>query len=103
VPREAHGLWDLSHVVLPTSLPLKEYYRFLLRTYSRAVLDIRRADRLSLRTRPPIWTFRYLRLWFGAIKIMFQFRGAHRHHSPRQLRRAMDRGPELPAAARASS
>lgn len=99
VPRRAHGLWDLSHAVLPTRLPLKQYYRFLLRTYSRAVLDIRRADRLTLRTRPPVWTFRYMRLWWGAIKILFQLRNAHRHHSPRELRRAMDRGPEPPAPA----
>ena len=98
VPRRAHGLWDLSHVVLPTRLPLKQFYRFLLKTYSRAILDIRRADRLMLRTRPPVWTYRYLRLWFGAIRIFLQFRSAHRHHTPRQLRRAMDRGPELPAA-----
>ena len=95
VPRRAHGLWDLSHVVLPTRLPLKQYYGFLLRTYSRAVLNIGRADRLTLRTRPPVWTPRYLRLWWGAIKIYLQFRTAYRHHSPRQLRRAMDRGPEV--------
>lgn len=99
VPRRAHGLWDLSHSVLPTRLPLRQFYRFLLKTYSRAILDIRRADRLMLRTRPPVWTYRYLRLWWGAIRIFFQFRTAHRHHSPRQLRRAMDRGPELPTAA----
>src|SRR6185312_14389255 len=96
VPREAHGLWDLSHVVLPTRLPRKRYYRFLLKTYSRAILDIRRANQLTLRTRPPVWSPRYLRLWWGAIMIFFQFATAHRHHSPRQLRRAMDRGPELP-------
>ena len=96
VPREAHGLWDLSHVVLPTRLPLKRYYRFLLKTYSRAVLNVRRANRLTLRTRPPVWTPRYLRLWWGAIQIYFQFATAWRHHSPRQIRKAMDRGPELP-------
>lgn len=96
VPRRAHGLWDLSHVVLPTRLPIKRYYRYLLKTYSRAILDIRRADRLTLRTRPPVWSPRYLRLWWGAIQIMLQFRRAHRHHSPRELRRAMDRGPDLP-------
>lgn len=96
VPREAHGLWDLSHVVLPTRLPLKRYYRFLLKTYSRAVLNVSRANRLTLRTRPPVWTPRYLRLWWGAIQIYFQFATAWRHHSPRQIRKAMDRGPELP-------
>ncbi|MGH7602317.1 MAG: radical SAM protein [bacterium] len=52
--REAHGLWDLSHCVLPTRMPLKEYYRSLLRLYARTVLDIRRANRLTLRTRPPV-------------------------------------------------
>jgi len=102
VPRRAHGLWDLSHAVLPTRLPLKEYYGFLLRTYSRTVLNIRRADRLTLRTRPPVWTRRYLRLWWGAIKILFQLRAAHRHHSARELRRAMDRGPEYPPPPRKS-
>lgn len=96
VPRQAHGLWDLSHVLLPTQLPLKQYYRFLIRAYAHAVLDIRRANRLTLRTRPPVWSPKYLRLWWGAIKIVYQFTTAHKHHSPRQLRRAMDRGPELP-------
>jgi radical SAM superfamily enzyme YgiQ (UPF0313 family) len=97
VPREAHGLWDLSHVVLPTAMPRRRYYRFLLKTYSKAVLNISRANRLTLRTRPPVWTLAYLRLWWGAVQIYWQFLTAHRHHSPRQLRRAMDRGPEPPA------
>jgi radical SAM superfamily enzyme YgiQ (UPF0313 family) len=96
VSREAHGLWDLSHCVLPTRMPLKEYYRSLLRLYARTVLDIRRANRLTLRTRPPVWSPKYLRLWLGAIKIMFQFINAHRHHSPRDLAIAEDIGPEVP-------
>lgn len=96
VSREAHGLWDFSHCLLPTRLPLPEYYRSLLRVYTRACLDIGRAGRLTLRTRPPIWSREYLRLWLGAFKIMMQFRNAHRHHQPRELERAMDRGPEVP-------
>jgi hypothetical protein len=96
VSREAHGLWDLSHCVLPTRMPLKDYYRSLLRLYARTVLDIRRANRLTLRTRPPVWSPKYLRLWLGAIKIMFQFINAHRHHSPRDLAMAEDIGPEVP-------
>lgn len=96
VPREAHGLWDFTHVLLPTAMPLKSYYRALLRTYARACLDIRRASRLTLRTRPPVWSRKYLRLWFGASQIFLQFISAHRHHSPRQLRRASYAGPEVP-------
>ena len=96
VPRKAHGLWDLSHAVLPTRMPLKAFYRELRRVYTRAILNVRRADRLTLRTRPPVWSRAYLRIWWGAIRIYLQFRDAHRHHSPAEIRRAMDRGPEVP-------
>lgn len=99
VSRQAHGLFDLSHVLLPTRVPLREYYRSLLWLYVRACLDIRRADRLTLRTRPPIWSPQYLRLWLGAIKIWMQMRSAHRHHDADELRHAMDRGPDPPAQA----
>jgi radical SAM superfamily enzyme YgiQ (UPF0313 family) len=92
VSRKAHGLWDLCHCVLPTRMPLKQYYRSLLKLYARAVLDIRRANRLTLRTRPPIWSLKYLRIWLGAFIIMLQFLNAHRHHLPRQLTKAMDKG-----------
>jgi hopanoid C-3 methylase len=94
VSRRAHGLWDLSHAVLPTRMPLKAYYRELLRTYAGATLDMGRASRLSLRTRPPVWSPAYLRLWWGAIRILFQFLGAHRHHAPRQIARAEYAGLE---------
>ena len=96
VSRDAHGLWDFSHCVLPTRMPLERYYRSLLGVYARACLDVGRAGRLTLRTRPPIWSPRYLRLWLGAFKIMMQFRSAHRHHSGRELARARARGPQVP-------
>lgn len=94
VSRRAHGLWDLCHCVLPTRMPLKDYYRALLGVYARSILDPRRADRLALRPRPPFWSPASLRLWLGAARIMFQFLNAHRHHGPRHLERAMSRGPE---------
>jgi 8-amino-7-oxononanoate synthase len=92
VPRQAHALWDLTHCLLPPRSSLKKYYRRLLRLYAGTVLSLRRARRLTLRTRPPVWSGRYLRLWFGAIRIFFQFINAHRHHSGRNLKIAMDRG-----------
>ncbi len=115
VPRRAHGLWDLSHAVLPTRQPLREFYRSLLGVYVRSILDLRRANRVTLRTRPPVWHPAYLRLWWGAVRIYLQFRTAHRHHRPEELARAMDRGPApsprprrqrshtLPPAVRAAS
>ncbi|MEJ2186741.1 MAG: hypothetical protein P8Z36_12485, partial [Gemmatimonadota bacterium] len=95
VPRRAHGLWDLSHAVVDTRLPLMEYYRQLLITYATVIFDLRRARRVTQRTLPTIWSWNYLRLLLGASKIGLQLLAAHRHHSPRQLRIAMARGPEV--------
>jgi len=100
VSPRAHGLFDLSHILLPTRVPLREYYRSLVRLYVRTAVNIRRADRLTLRTRPPVWSPRYLRLWIGTLRIWRQMRGAHKHHRPRELARAMERGPAWPGLAR---
>jgi radical SAM superfamily enzyme YgiQ (UPF0313 family) len=95
VPREAHGLWDLSHAVVKTRLPLAEHYRQLLITYASVIFNLRRARRVTQRTLPSVWSWNYLRLLWGAAKIGWQFLGAAGHHSPRQLRIAADRGPEV--------
>jgi radical SAM superfamily enzyme YgiQ (UPF0313 family) len=92
VPRRAHSLFDLSHVLLPTRVPLRDYYRALLRLYMRTCLDPRRARRLSRRGLPAIWSPAYLRLWWGALQIYLQMRLAHRHHAPGELRDAQSRG-----------
>ncbi len=96
IPREAHGLWDLSHVVLPTSMPLKDYYRALLKLYARTVLNVSRASKTTQRTLPSVWSWKYLRMLWGALKIGRQFWVGHTHHSPQELARAMDKGPEVP-------
>lgn len=96
VPREAHGLWDLSHILVETQMPLKKYYRWLLKTYIKTMLDIRRADKYALRTRPPVLSFSYYRIWKGMIRIMFQFLNAHKHHRPEELAKAMYKGQEVP-------
>jgi radical SAM superfamily enzyme YgiQ (UPF0313 family) len=100
VPRAAHGLWDLSHAVIHTRLPLREYYRQLLLTYSTVIFNIPRARRVTMRTLPSIWSWNYLRLLFGATKIGWQFIRAHTHHSQHELRIAMDKGDpvDLPFA-----
>ncbi|MDH3455600.1 MAG: B12-binding domain-containing radical SAM protein [Gemmatimonadota bacterium] len=92
IDRQAHGLWDLSHVLLPTRQPLKSYYRSLLSVYLHSCLDPRRANRLSLRTAPPIFSRKFLRLWLGGLRVAMQFLVAHRHHTGRELARARDRG-----------
>ncbi|HSN13706.1 MAG TPA: radical SAM protein [Anaeromyxobacteraceae bacterium] len=90
VPRRAHALYDLSHAVLPTRMALRDYYRALIGTYARACLRPLRARRLVARPMPPLWSRRSLRLWWGALRIWLQLRGAHRHHTPEAIARALD-------------
>lgn len=95
VSRKAYALWDLSHCVLPTSLPLKKFYRLLLKTYSKTCLDLSRINKLTLRTRPPLFSYKYFRLMLGALKIFFQFIAAHRHHNRKNMKMAEYCGQEL--------
>jgi len=96
VSRRAHGLWDFTHVLLPTSMPLKHYYRALLGTYLHASFSLRRFDRLRQSDAPSAYSLRFLRLWMGAMRIAWQLFRAHRHHRPAELARAEDRGPVVP-------
>jgi hopanoid C-3 methylase len=95
VSREAHALWDLAHTVLKTKMPLKQYYRSLLGVYAHACLNPGRARRLKLATAPSIYSRQFWRLWFGAMKIARQFYFGYRHHTARELARAVSRGPEM--------
>lgn len=95
VPADAHGLFDLSHQLLPTNLPLKSYYRELLWLYVRTVLDINRARKYTFRTLPTIWSRKYWRMIWGSIRIGFQFFNAHTHHSSREIKIAQDKGPKV--------
>jgi radical SAM superfamily enzyme YgiQ (UPF0313 family) len=96
VPREAHGLWDLSHALLKTKLPLKQYYWQLLKTYASVIYNVPRAQKVTQRTLPSLWSWNYLRILIGASKIGWQFINAHRHHSPKELKKAMYRGEPVP-------
>jgi radical SAM superfamily enzyme YgiQ (UPF0313 family) len=95
VGRRAHGLWDLAHTVLPTRQPLRQFYHSLLGVYAHACLNPWRARRLQLPTAPSIFSWKFLRLWFGALKIAWQFLCAHTHHTPRELALAEQRGLEV--------
>ena len=96
VSRRAHPLWDFAHVLLPTVMPLKQYYRALLGTYLHASFSPRRFERLRQPDAPSAYSMRFLRLWGGALRIAWQLFWAHRHHRPAELAHAEDRGPEFP-------
>ncbi len=95
IPRKAHGLWDLSHSVIRTRMPARQYYWQLLQTYATVVYNIPRARQITKRTLPSIWSWNYLKLLWGTTKIGWQFLNAHRHHSDKELSRAMDRGDSI--------
>ena len=96
VSRRAHGLWDFTHVLLPTTMPLKQYYRALLGTYLHASFSPRRFERVRQPTAPSAFSIRFLQLWAGALRIAWQLFRAHRHHTPAELVIAEDRGPAVP-------
>jgi len=85
IERDQYELWDMQHCVLPTRLPVKQFYRQIRRIYLHKVARPWRARSLQLRTAPPIWSRSFLRLLSGAIRVLFALRKAHRH--PRQLAR----------------
>jgi hopanoid C-3 methylase len=89
VPRNAHGLWDLSHTLLKTKLPLKQYYWQLLKTYATVMYNFPRAQKVTYRTLPSIWSVQYLKIIIGSAKIGWQFLNAHRHHTKKELKKAM--------------
>jgi hypothetical protein len=92
VPEDAHGLFDLSHMVLPTKMPLKAYYRQLLKLYGKSILNLKRANQLTQRTLPSLWSWKYLRILIGSLKIGRQFLQAHEHHSEKEIAIARYKG-----------
>lgn len=95
VPEDAHGLFDLSHMLLPTAMSIKAYYRELLRLYSKTILNLRRAHSNTQRTLPSIWSLKYIRVIIGTLKIGKQFYSAHKHHTPKEIAIARYKGPEI--------
>ena len=96
VPIDAHGLFDLSHMLLPTKLDLRTYYRELLKLYQKTIFNLRRAKKHTYRTLPSIWSWQYYRILRGSLKIRKQFLNAHKHHSPAELKIALYKGKEMP-------
>jgi radical SAM superfamily enzyme YgiQ (UPF0313 family) len=79
IDRSQNELWDMQHTVLATKLPSKEFYSRIRRMYLHTSANPLRARSLQLRTAPPIWTKKYMRLLFGALRVLFSLRKAHLH------------------------
>tara|TARA_B110000046_G_scaffold391_1_gene539 strand:+ start:4059 stop:5570 length:1512 start_codon:yes stop_codon:yes gene_type:complete len=96
VPEDAHGLFDLSHMLLPTKLSLKAYYRELLSLYQKTIFNLKRAKNHTYRTLPSVWSIQYYRILRGSLKIRKQFLNAHKHHSAAEIKIAQFKGAEVP-------
>lgn len=92
IPVDAHGLFDLSHIILPTKMPLKAYYRQLLKLYGRTILNLNRAKTKTHRTLPSLLSWKYVRILIGSLKIGWQLYFAHKHHSPKEIAKARYKG-----------
>lgn len=92
VPEDAHSLFDLSHQLSPTAMPLKSYYRELLKTYTKTTLNMKSARLNTFRTLPSIWKLDYWRLILGALKIGRQFLLSYSHHSPKEISKSRYKG-----------
>lgn len=95
VPEDAHGLFDLSHQLLPTRMHLRSYYMQLLLLYVKTTLNMASARKNTFRTLPSIWSLRYWEMIWGALKIGMQFINSHSHHSHKELRIAQSKGPKI--------
>lgn len=96
VPADAHGLFDLSHQLMPTKMPLKQYYRQLLYLYWKTIMNFRRAKKNTFRTLPTLWHKDYWHIILGGLKIGRQFYFAYKHHTPKEIAIATYKGRTVP-------
>jgi hypothetical protein len=87
IDRDHHSLWDISHLCLPSRLPMRTYYREMMKLYVRTTLDVRRLPDLQLRTMPPLWSPEIPRNLLGGMRILWQLAHAHERYRPSELRR----------------
>ena len=86
VPEDAHALFDLSHMLLQVD-NLKKYYRELLFLYSRIILNLYRAKKVTQGSTYSVFSISYLLVILGTLKIGWQFWNAHKHHSLRKIKK----------------
>jgi radical SAM superfamily enzyme YgiQ (UPF0313 family) len=85
VDRQAYPIWDISHLMLPSRLSPRQFYRQMAWLYLKTAGNPFRARRLNLRTAPRILSNSFLRLIRGAYRILFSLTFAH--HQNRRYRR----------------
>jgi radical SAM superfamily enzyme YgiQ (UPF0313 family) len=85
IRREHHEVWDISHLALPSRLPMWRYYGWMLRLYLRSYFSLWRLPSLQLRTVPPILAPEVPNVLLGGLKVGAQLLTAPLHYWPEEL------------------
>lgn len=97
IDRDHHEMWDISHLALPSKLPMQTYFREMVKLYLRTNLNLLRLPRVRLRTLPPIWSpavAQIPKVLWGGLRVLRQLWTAHQRYRPGELERYR-RGQEL--------
>jgi radical SAM superfamily enzyme YgiQ (UPF0313 family) len=79
ISRKYCELWDMQHSVLKPQLGEKRFYKEIRKIYVRTIFNPFRTASLKLNTAPSVFSYKYLRLIAGVIRIYFDLRKASKH------------------------
>lgn len=98
--RDHHELWDISHLCLPSRLPMATYYREMAKLYLRTTGDPRRIRELRPRTLEAVRLPKVARTMWAALRLLWGLQRAPRRYRPSELARyaAGQVSPIAPAA-----
>jgi radical SAM superfamily enzyme YgiQ (UPF0313 family) len=69
IRRDHHAIWDISHLAVPSTLPMWRFYHWMLRLYLRSYFSLWRVPGLRLRTMPPLLSREVPAVLWGALKV----------------------------------
>ncbi|HEY3356404.1 MAG TPA: radical SAM protein, partial [Polyangia bacterium] len=81
ISRKHHAVWDISHLALPSRLPMWRYYGWMMRMYLRSYFSLWRLPELNLRTMPPIISREVPNVLMGGLKVLGGLATAPLHYS----------------------
>jgi radical SAM superfamily enzyme YgiQ (UPF0313 family) len=85
IQRRHYSVWDISHLALPSRLPMWRYYAWMMRMYARSYLSLWRLRDLNLRTMPPVISREVPNVLLGGLKVLAQLGTAPLHYWPEEL------------------
>lgn len=90
IDRNHHEMWDISHLALPSRLPMQTYFREMVKLYMRTVYNVFRLPRVKLRTLPSLVSPEALQIpkvVLGSLRVLKQLWWAQDRYRPNELER----------------